>query len=66
MRIDPENPKHIFADEGMRFVGKVNEIKMGDELILGFYKYDGVYRQETPEDFYEIEKEDEPEIEVEG
>ena len=58
MRIDPENPKHLIADEGKVFQRKYDLLVLGNEVILGYYKYDGVYRMETADDFIEI---DEPE-----
>lgn len=58
MRIDPENPKHLIADDGKVFRRIVSGVVYGKEVILGYYKYDGVYRMETAEDFDEV---DEPE-----
>ena len=64
MRIDPENPKHLIADDGKVFRRIVSGLVLGEELILGYYKYDGVYRMETAEDFDEVDKpEDEYDIE---
>lgn len=61
MRIDPENPKHIIAEDGKVFRRIVENKVLCKEIILGYHKYDGVYRMETPEDFDEVDAPDEPE-----
>lgn len=67
MIIDPTNPNHIIAEEGMVFKRKEHSDIFGNEIYLGYsYYIDGILQdpphRDVPEDFEEIpEPEDEPE-----
>lgn len=61
MRIDPENPKHLIAEDGKVFRRIATGLVLGHELILGYYKDEnGVYQEDVAENFDEV---DEPENE---
>lgn len=60
MTIDPNNPKHIIADEGKVFQRISDNIIFGDEIYLGLTFYiDGRLLdeplEELPEHFREID-----------
>ena len=55
MTIDPNNPKHLIADEGMCLRRISNKIAFGKEVFLGIYNG----KQEVPEDFEEVEDKEE-------
>lgn len=66
MRIDPENSKHIIADNGKVFQRIVSKENYGEEIYLGYSYYIGGVLQTPPhldtiEDFEEIDK---PEDEI--
>lgn len=67
MTIDPNNERHIIADEGKIFIRVVSGEDYGNEIYLGYSYYIGGVLQDPPhldviEDFEEI---DEPEPEPE-
>lgn len=67
MIVDPNNEKHIIADDGKVFIRKVSNEWYGPEIYLGYSYYIGGVLQDPPhldviEDFEEI---DEPEPEPE-
>ena len=71
MRIDPENEKHIIADEGKIFRRIVSQENYGEEIYLGYTYYIGGVLQDPPhedkpEDFEEIDKPIEPEKDNKG
>ena len=61
MTIDPNNSKHIIADEGKVFQRIVSEEIYSEEIYLGYSYYIGGVLQDPPhedkiEDFEEIDK----------
>lgn len=66
MTIDPNNEKHIIADEGKVFQRIVSGENYGKEIYLGKSWYIGGVLQnppheDVPEDFQEIDEPEEPE-----
>lgn len=64
MRTDPENEKHIIADEGKVFRRISDGMIYGEEIYLGYSYYIGGEKLEIPhldipEDFEEIDKPEE-------
>lgn len=60
MTTDPNNPKHIIADEGKQFRRIVSQEEYGKEIYLGYSHYIGGILQnpphlDVPEDFEEID-----------
>lgn len=60
MTIDPNNEKHIIADEGKIFIRKISGEDYGTEIYLGYSYYIGGVLQDPPhldviEDFEEID-----------
>lgn len=65
MKIDPQNPKHIIAEDGKIFRRIVSQEDYGEEIYLGYSYYIGGVLQNPPhldvyEDFEEVDKPDEP------
>ena len=61
MRIDPNNEKHIIADDGKVFKRKSDDLIYGKEIYLGYTWYIGNVKLtephlETVEDFDEIDE----------
>ena len=70
MTIDPNNEKHIIADEGKVFQRIVSKEIYGNEIYLGYsYYIDGVLQnpphEDKIEDFEEIDEPAEEEIDEE-
>lgn len=60
MRIDPNNEKHIIADDGKVFIRIADDFVYGSEIYLGYTYYIGGVYQNPPhedkiEDFEEID-----------
>lgn len=60
MTIDPNNERHIIADEGKVFRRIVSQEMYGEEIYLGYSYYIGEELQnpphyDVPEDFEEID-----------
>ena len=61
MIIDPENNKHIIADDGKVFQRIEDKMIYGEEIFLGYTYYINGQKLDTPhedkpEDFEEIDK----------
>lgn len=61
MRVDPNNEKHIIADDGKVFIRKSDDLIYGKEIYLGYTWYIGNVKLtephlETVEDFDEIDE----------
>jgi len=66
MIIDPSNDKHIIADDGKVFQRISDDLIFGEEIYLGYTYYIGGVKLdepklEVPEDFREINKEEDGE-----
>lgn len=60
MRIDPNNEKHIIADDGKVFIRIADDFVYGSDIYLGYTYYIGGVYQNPPhedknEDFEEID-----------
>lgn len=60
MKTDPNNPSHITADAGKKFLRKADGYDFGTELYLGYTFYLGGRllsepRMEVPGDFLEVD-----------
>lgn len=60
MTIDQNNPKHIIADEGKKFLRKSDGFDYGTEIYLGYTYYIGGVKLnephlETAEDMLEVD-----------
>ena len=60
MTIDPNDSKHIIADEGKKFIRKEDGLDYGTEIFLGYtYYINGVRidppKEEQIEDFDEVD-----------
>lgn len=65
MTIDPKNPKHLIADDGMKLIRIEDGFDYGKEIYMGYTYYIGGILQNPPhedviEDFMEVEDEVEP------
>lgn len=61
MRVDPNNEKHIIADDGKVLIRKSDDLIYGKEIYLGYTWYIGNVKLtephlETVEDFDEIDE----------
>lgn len=60
MTIDPNNEKHIIADEGKMLRRKSTGLILGEEVFLGLIMENGVMVEDKASNFDEVEAEIEP------
>ena len=56
MIIDPTNPKHLIADDGMVLLQISSNIIMGKEVMLGMVIIDGKFVEDFPENYIDVEE----------
>ena len=56
MVIDPINPKHLIADEGMALLQISSNIIMGKEVYLKMVVIDGKLINDFPENYKDVEE----------
>ena len=65
MTIDPNDSKHLIADEGKVLKCRYCNVIMGSHVWMGSHTHEGITEEETVDDYEEIDEPKQPEDEIE-